>query len=375
MSTTIQIADKPTLDSVSTKVGDTNDTGGSSTAGTIMGKLNKIIGDGQNNTKNNPNLVLSSYYVVLNANNNFESEITWSRIGDAAISAEVFDETIAKIKVSGNKISATGNLPGETSIRVTLGESDSYTSCTKVIRIVTQYPSSNLAECTPAEIQAMAKSGLAPNCWSVGDVVPIAINGTVGTLDINGTYYAFILGFNHNSGIEGNNTIHFQFGKTSDGKDIAFVDSNYGKTASSGFVIKSNKAYCLKWSESDMRKTICPKFLAALPQEWQDIIVDCTKISTYMSNTSEVSATEEVVDKIWLLSRTEIFGTGASGKQYDYYANGNPTTKYKHSDISTVAYWWTRDASTGGNGGLWSNNSGTNHTNYSYGFAPGFVVA
>ena len=43
MSTTIQIADKPTLDSVSTKVGDTNDTGGSSTAGTIMGKLNKLI--------------------------------------------------------------------------------------------------------------------------------------------------------------------------------------------------------------------------------------------------------------------------------------------------------------------------------------------
>lgn len=43
MSTTIQIADKPTLDSVSTKVGNTNDTGGSSTAGTIMGKLNKLI--------------------------------------------------------------------------------------------------------------------------------------------------------------------------------------------------------------------------------------------------------------------------------------------------------------------------------------------
>lgn len=43
MSTTIQIADKPTLDSVSTKVGNTNDTGGSATAGTIMGKLNKLI--------------------------------------------------------------------------------------------------------------------------------------------------------------------------------------------------------------------------------------------------------------------------------------------------------------------------------------------
>lgn len=43
MSTTIQIADKPTLDSVSTKVGNTNDTGGTSSAGTVMGKLNKVL--------------------------------------------------------------------------------------------------------------------------------------------------------------------------------------------------------------------------------------------------------------------------------------------------------------------------------------------
>lgn len=52
---TIQVADKPTLDTVNTnvsavktstdKIGNTNDTGATSTAGTVLGKQNKIIGD------------------------------------------------------------------------------------------------------------------------------------------------------------------------------------------------------------------------------------------------------------------------------------------------------------------------------------------
>ena len=39
----LYIADKPTLDEVNSKVGATNNTGGSATAGTIFGKLNAII--------------------------------------------------------------------------------------------------------------------------------------------------------------------------------------------------------------------------------------------------------------------------------------------------------------------------------------------
>jgi hypothetical protein len=42
---TIKIADKPTLDNVNTNVGGTGDSGASSSAGTLFGKLNKIISD------------------------------------------------------------------------------------------------------------------------------------------------------------------------------------------------------------------------------------------------------------------------------------------------------------------------------------------
>ena len=37
--------------------------------------------------------------------------------------------------------------------------------------------------------------GIAKNLWSVGDKVGIQLNGTVGSLAINGKYYAFILAF------------------------------------------------------------------------------------------------------------------------------------------------------------------------------------
>lgn len=46
---TIKIADKPTLDNVNTNIGTSTDTGGSSTTGTLMGKLNYMISQGFGN--------------------------------------------------------------------------------------------------------------------------------------------------------------------------------------------------------------------------------------------------------------------------------------------------------------------------------------
>ena len=55
----------------------------------------------------------------------------------------------------------------------------------------------------------------------------------------NETYYAFILGFDHNSLYEGTKKLHMCLGKNASGTQIAFVDSNYGITASSGFVMNT----------------------------------------------------------------------------------------------------------------------------------------
>lgn len=247
-----------------------------------------------------------------------------------------------------------------------------------------------LANCTPAQIQQVAQSGQAPNYWAVGDKVGITLNGTVGELSLSGTYYAFIIGFNHNSIIEGNNSIHFQFGKTSAGVDIAFCDSlydNYDTTSTNKFKMNTTKTNSGGWKSSTMRTARCAEFLTAMPTTWQNVITACTK---YSDNTGGGSDTASYVtatsDKIWLLSEFEVQGTGSYAnsaeqnyqKQYDYYKNGNSKVKYKHSATTTACKWWLRSvhAKTGSffcfvyTGGSASRLS----SYYSYGFAPGFKV-
>lgn len=246
-----------------------------------------------------------------------------------------------------------------------------------------------LDENTPEMIAQAAIDGVAPDLWDVGDTVGVALNGTVGTLTFrNETYYAFILGFDHNPTIEGYGTIHFQMAKTAAGVDIAFCDSNYGSNGSSaGFRMNTSNTNSGGWNNSYMRKTICPAFLSAMPTAWQNVIAACTK---YSDNTGGGPNTASYVtttsDKIWLLSEFEVQGTRSYAnsaeqnyqKQYDYYKNGNSKVKYKHDATTTACRWWLRSVSaanrnyfcivdTGGSASAY-------YAYYSYGFAPGFKV-
>ena len=135
-------------------------------------------------------------------------------------------------------------------------------------------PDSVLANNSPETIQRAAILGVGANFWSVGDMTaPIKLNGKVGALTFsNQSYSAFILGFNHNPGIEGGD--HFGFGKASATKDIAFVDSG---SDTDGFKMNLENVNAGGWGSSYMRKTICPAFYNALPQEWKNVISSCTK--------------------------------------------------------------------------------------------------
>ena len=220
----------------------------------------------------------------------------------------------------------------------------------------------------------------------MGDKVGIAVNGSFGGLSYNNTVYAFILGFNHNSSVEGGNSIHFQFGKTAAGVDIAFVNS-YGSTGT-GFCMNTSNTNSGGWNNSYMRKTICPAFLAALPTAWRNIIAACTK---YSDNTGGGSNTASYVtatsDKIWLLSEMEVQGTRSYAnsaeanyqKQYDYYKNGNSKAKYQHTATTNACYWWLRSVyASSTNIFCFVSTDGSAYINSAYrsfGFAPGFKVA
>ena len=352
---------------------------GTTTAKTVSWSIGKAAGS----------LTLGKTSVSLDISTLSET-VAVTRAGDGAISATSSNTSVAKAEVSGNNVVITGLAAGDATITVKVAAGTNHTApANKTIAVSVSVPSASLADNTPETIQAAAQSGQAANYWSVGDKMGIALSGTVGALSLSGTYYAFILGFNHNSSVEGGNSIHFQFGKTSAGVDIAFVDSNYGSSGSSaGFRMNTSNTNSGGWNGSYMRKTICPAFLAAMPTAWQNVIAACTK---YSDNTGGGSNTASYVtttsDKIWLLSEFEVQGTRSYAnsaeqnyqKQYDYYKNGNSKVKYKHNATTTACYWWLRSVyatNTHSFCFVITDGSANNFNAYlSSGFAPGFKVA
>lgn len=313
--------------------------------------------------------------------------VTVTRAGDGAISATSNDTSTAKVEVVSGGVQITGLKTGSAKITVKVAAGTNHTApADKTIDVTVEMANPILADNTPATIQQAAQSGQAANYWSVGDKVAIQVNGTFGGLTYNDTIYAFILGFDHNADVEGGNSIHFQFGKTASGVDIAFVNS-YGST-STGFCMNTSNTNSGGWNNSYMRKTICPAFLAALPTAWQNIIAACTK---YSDNTGGGSNTASYVtatsDKIWLLSEMEVQGTRSYAnsaeanyqKQYDYYRNGNSKVKYQHTATTSACSWWLRSVYASSTSYFCIVRTGGSAPSYSAyisrGFAPGFKVA
>lgn len=220
-----------------------------------------------------------------------------------------------------------------------------------------------LNEHTWAEISDISASGQAANYFSVGDTKTITINGTVGNTNFsNLSIDVFILGFDHNSAIEGSNRIHFQIGKIN-GLDIALCDGQYGYggSASGYFKMNTSKSNNGGWKSCHMRTLLgngsdnSPEgsLRAALPSDLQAVMKAVTKYSDNVGggtdNASSVTATKEY---LWLPSLFEVFGKAGLcntteqnyQKQYDYYKAGNSTIKRKHNDITTWAVQWLRSS-------------------------------
>lgn len=290
-----------------------------------------------------------------------------------------------------------------------------------------QYAYSGTIQQTWAEISEISAAGTGADYFSVGDCKDITLSGTMGTLDLNGTYFVYILGFNHNSDVEG---AGIQFGgfKTeagADGKNICLINE-YGTSKTNGAKIfnmnhwgNSNRG---GWAACDMRydilgstdvapsgygssKTsssvgydatstcatnpVANTLMSCLPADLRAVMKPITKYTDNIGGGSghieaNVTAT---VDYLPLLGEMEIFGTGsgynnncedAKQVQYEYFASGNSRVKYRHSDTASTATWWERSpyyinsnffCRVSTNGG-----AASNHANYSSGVAPAFMV-
>lgn len=304
------------------------------------------------------------------------------------------DGTTLQTKTSTGTVAFTVTETGTYTVEATNGSQT--TSGTVSVASATSYAltlsfvSSTLNSNEWDVIRSVSDAGEGANYWSVGDRKAVVLNGTVGALSLsNVTTYAFIIGFNHNSSVEGSGRIHFQLGKTalSGGTDVALCDSKYGNTGSdAAFRMNTTNTNSGGWNNSYMRKTICPAFKNVLPAALKNAIKSVTKYTDNTGNSSAASAVTATTDEIFLLAEYEVFGTISRGnsnesskqKQYDYYSAGNSKIKYNHSATSTAVLWWLRSprASTSTYFVI-VNTGGTvnrDNANNSLGFAPGFCV-
>ena len=313
------------------------------------------------------------------------------------------DGTTLQTKTSTGTVAFTVTETGTYTVEATNGSQT--TSGTVSVTSATSYPltlsfvSSTLNNNEWDVISSVSDAGEGANYWSVGDRKAVVLNGTVGNLSLSSvTTYAFILGFNHNSSVEGSGRIHFQLAKTalSGGTDVALCDSKYNSSVSATgyFSMNSSNTNSGGWKSSQMRTTICGTSLtsysgtiiAVIPAALRAVLKSVTKYTDNTGNSSAASAVTATTDYFFLLSEYEVFGSISYGnsnesskqKQYDYYSAGNSKIKYRHDATTTAVYWWLRSPYASSSTGFVSvytvgTVSGSD-ASYSDGFAPGFCV-
>lgn len=397
--------------------------GGTTSAKTVSWSIGKAAGS----------LSLSKSSVTLNSSAK-SATVNVTRAGDGVISAVSNDTSVATVSVSGTTltISSVNDTSGEATITVSVAAGTNHTApSSKTVAVSAEFMPAKKAlnDMTWADISTVSAAGQAANYWAVGDRKAVAINGTIGTLSVNSTYYVYILGFAHHGAT---NTVDFGTFKTAltGGADICLCDSKYENTSRDGtkyFNLNhwggSSSPYNTNyggWKGCDARydvlgstnrapsgygstpttsrvgydaeaatttSPVANTLMAALPADLRAVMKPMTIYTDNKGNSSNVAANVTTsVDYLPLLSEFEIFGTRSYAneyeqnqqEQYQYYKNGNSKVKNKHNDTSTAAIWWERSP-TYSNATAFCRVStdgiaSSSYSRSSYGLAPAFRV-
>lgn len=377
---------------------------GTTTAKTVSWSIGKATGT----------LTVSPNSIELSPSN-LSDTFTIGGNHDGTISVVSNNTGIATVSRSGNTVTVNNvnQTTGNTTITVSCTAGTNYTApSSQSVTVEAKFVSSVLNENDWSVIKSVADASQGANYWAVGDRKAVTVNGTVGTQAINGTYYVYILGFDHNSSREGTG-ITFGTFKTalSGGTDICLVDSHYNDYSTGGQkwfnMNHSSNTNSGGWKGCDLRydvlgstnsnnndagtttatSPVSGTLMAALPSDLRAVM---KPMNIYTDNTGGGSNTASYVTKsvdyLPLLAEYEIFGTRSYANsaeqnyqaQYQYYKNGNSKVKYRHSSTSSTAYWWERSphytnsnlfciVNTGGGANY-------NTARYSYGLAPAFRV-
>lgn len=377
---------------------------GTTTAKTVSWSIGKATGT----------LTVSPNSIELSPSN-LSDTFTIGGNHDGTISVVSNNTGIATVSRSGNTVTVNNvnQTTGNTTITVSCTAGTNYTApSSQSVTVEAKFVSSVLNENDWSVIKSVADASQGANYWAVGDRKAVTVNGTVGTQAINGTYYVYILGFDHNSSREGTG-ITFGTFKTalSGGKDICLVDSHYNDYSTGGQkwfnMNHSSNTNSGGWKGCDLRydvlgstnsnnndagtttatSPVSGTLMAALPSDLRAVM---KPMNIYTDNTgggnNTASYVTKSVDYLPLLAEFEIFGTRSYAnsaeqnyqQQYQYYKNGNSKVKYRHNSTGSTAFWWERSPNYGNSSAFCSvNASGNAYTNgarYSNGLAPAFRV-
>lgn len=377
---------------------------GTTTAKTVSWSIGKATGT----------LTVSPNSIELSPSN-LSDTFTIGGNHDGTISVVSNNTGIATVSRSGNTVTVNNvnQTTGNTTITVSCTAGTNYTApSSQSVTVEAKFVSSVLNENDWSVIKSVADASQGANYWAVGDRKAVTVNGTVGTQAINGTYYVYILGFDHNSSREGTG-ITFGTFKTalSGGKDICLVDSHYNDYSTGGQkwfnMNHSSNTNSGGWKGCDLRydvlgstnsnnndagtttatSPVSGTLMAALPSDLRAVMKPMT---IYTDNTGGGSNTASYVtasvDYLPLLAEFEIFGTRSYAnsaeqnyqQQYQYYKNGNSKVKYRHSSTSSTAYWWERSPRYSGSATFCyvTTNGAADYFSArdSYGLAPAFRV-
>ena len=377
---------------------------GTTTAKTVSWSIGKATGT----------LTVSPNSIELSPSN-LSDTFTIGGNHDGTISVVSNNTGIATVSRSGNTVTVNNvnQTTGNTTITVSCTAGTNYTApSSQSVTVEAKFVSSVLNENDWSVIKSVADASQGANYWAVGDRKAVTVNGTVGTQAINGTYYVYILGFDHNSSREGTG-ITFGTFKTalSGGTDICLVDSHYNDYSTGGQkwfnMNHSSNTNSGGWKGCDLRydvlgstnsnnndagtttatSPVSGTLMAALPSDLRAVMKPMT---IYTDNTGGGSNTASYVtasvDYLPLLAEFEIFGTRSYAnsaeqnyqQQYQYYKNGNSKVKYRHSSTSSTALWWERSPHYSNSYYFCfvntTGNATTNSARYSRGLAPAFRV-
>lgn len=215
----------------------------------------------------------------------------------------------------------------------------------------------------------------------------------MGTLTIDTTLYAYILGFDHNTANGESRGITFGGFKTDvKGTDVALCDSHMGLYSTDGskwFNMSHWGNYNYGgWKGSDMRydilgstnvqpsgygsepttskvgydatstcatTPIANTLMSCLPSDLRAVMKPMIKYTDNKGNGSNVETNVTTsIDYLPLLSEYEVQGTRSYANQYEqnkqaqytYYSDGNNKIKYNHSAIDYNVAWWLRSPSS-----------------------------